>query len=454
MAIKIIALILGGGAGSRLYPLTKSRSKPAVGIGGKYRLIDIPISNCLNSKLRRMFVLTQYNSASLNTHIMNTYNFDMFSRGFVNILAAEQTPTSKEWFRGTADAVRQSLHHLQGHDYDYVLVLSGDQLYQMDFEKLAEFHVEAEADVTIATIPVNAKDASGFGIMKVDDDSMIESFIEKPSSKELGDWKSTVPEKAKKKKKEYLASMGIYVFKKLTLEKLFADHPDATDFGKEIIPDAIEEGYKVASYPFEGYWTDIGTISSFFEANLELADNLPEFNLFDENNPIYTRPRLLGPSKFFGTRLSKAVVAEGCFIHADAIEEAIIGIRSRIGSGTVVKRTVMMGNDYFETLEKVIDPTETPMGIGEDCTIENAILDKNCRIGDNVIIRGHKDLIDERTENYTIKDGIVVVHKGALISNGSRIGAWDVEKEEEEKETESEKQETVEAENGKTKKSK
>ncbi len=443
MADKTLALILGGGAGSRLYPLTRNRSKPAVGIGGKYRLIDIPISNCLNSKLRRMFVLTQYNSASLNAHIMNTYNFDMFSRGFVNILAAEQTPTSKDWFRGTADAVRQSLHHLQGHEYEDLLILSGDQLYQMDFRKLAKFHRSSDADVTIATIPVNVKDASGFGIMKVDEDSMIKDFIEKPDKKELEDWESVVPEKAKKKKKVYLASMGIYIFNKLTLEKLFADHPDAIDFGKEIIPQAIEEGYRVASFPFEGYWTDIGTISSFFEANLELADNLPDFNLFDEEHPIYTRPRLLGSSRFFGTRLSKTVVAEGCFIHADSIEESVIGIRSRIGAGSTVKRTVMMGNDYFEPLEQVIDPTVTPMGVGEDCIIENAILDKDCRIGDNVIIRGHKNLADEKAENYTIKDGIVIVHKGALISNGSRIGAWDLEEEKKEKVKAEAKAETV-----------
>lgn len=429
MVIKMIALILGGGSGTRLHPLTRYRSKPAVSIGGKYRLIDIPISNCLNSGLRRMFVLTQYNSASLNTHIKNTYNFDMFSRGFVNILAAEQTPTSKDWFQGTADAVRQSMHHLQSHEYDYILILSGDQLYQMDFEQLARYHIEKKADVTIATIPVTAKDAPGFGIMKVNEEGTIERFIEKPSKDILSQWKSVVPKEAEAEDKVYLASMGIYIFNNIALEKLFANHPNSTDFGKEIIPDAIKEGYKVASYPFQGYWTDIGTIGSFFEANLELADNLPKFNLFDEQKRIYTRARLLAPSKIFGTRLNKALVAEGCIIHAHSIEESVVGIRSRIGKNSVLRRTVMMGNDYFETLEKVIDPTETHLGVGNDCFIENAILDKNCRIGNNVIIRGSDELEDIETENYSIKEGIVVINKGAIISDGSRIGAWDKEDE-------------------------
>ena len=289
--IKMVCLILGGGQGSRLYPLTLSRSKPAVPIGGKYRLIDIPISNCINSGVKRMFVLTQFNSASLNRHIKNTYSFDNFGSGFVDILAAEQTPNSDKWFQGTADAVRQSMHHLAPHDFDYVLVLSGDQLYQMDFKLMADFHIAQKADLTIATIPVDDRDAPDFGIMKVNKKSYIESFIEKPAKEILPEWKSHVPSALKKKGKEYLASMGIYIFKKEALKKLFADNPDATDFGKGIIPAAIKGGYSVASYQFDDYWTDIGNIRSFYEANLELCDNLPRFNLFDNQNRVYSRAR-------------------------------------------------------------------------------------------------------------------------------------------------------------------
>lgn len=297
--IKMISLILGGGAGTRLYPLTKHRSKPAVSIGGKYRLIDIPISNCLNSGVKRMFVLTQYNSASLNKHIKNTFQFDKFSHGFVDILAAEQTPSSKQWFQGTADAVRKSMHHLVNHDYDYVLILSGDQLYQMDFEEMVMAHIEKNAELSIATIPVVARDATGFGIMKVDDTSRITSFVEKPNAEDLPEWVSPMSESNQKAGKNYLASMGIYIFNRPTIEELFEQNPAADDFGKEIIPIAISEGRKVVSYQYEGYWTDIGNIRSFFEANLELTDDVPKFNLFDNARMIYTRARMLPPSKNF-----------------------------------------------------------------------------------------------------------------------------------------------------------
>ncbi|HRK73942.1 MAG TPA: sugar phosphate nucleotidyltransferase, partial [Rhodothermales bacterium] len=262
--IKMLSLILGGGVGSRLYPLTKDRSKPAVPIGGKFRLIDIPISNCLNSGVRRIFVLTQFNSASLNQHIKNAYHFDSFTHGFVDILAAEQTYKSDQWFQGTADAVRQSMHHLENHDYDYILILSGDQLYQMSFEDMAEAHIASGADLTIATIPVNAKDATSFGIMKVDDMQSINRFIEKPKSDVLADWASEVPEKQRSEGKVYLASMGIYIFNRNTLKDLFKKYPEATDFGKNIIPTAIENGLKVSSYLYDGYWTDIGNIQSFY----------------------------------------------------------------------------------------------------------------------------------------------------------------------------------------------
>ncbi len=419
--IKIICLILGGGAGTRLYPLTSQRSKPAVPIGGKYRLIDIPISNCLNSGVRRMFVVTQYNSASLNQHIKNTYNFDVFSRGFVDILAAEQTPTSDQWFQGTADAVRQSMHHLVNHDFDYVLILSGDQLYQMDLEAFAKYHVNQKADLTIATIPVVARDAPGFGIMKVNEEGLIERFIEKPKPEVLPEWESAVPDSYREAGKVYLASMGIYIFSKQVLQQLFDENPDAVDFGKEIIPRAINGGRRVASFSFNGYWTDIGTIRSFFEANIALTDPIPQFNLFDNQTLVYTRPRLLPPSKIFGTWFNQAVLAEGSIVHAKKIERSIIGIRSRIGENTEIAKTVVMGNDYFETIEEMMKE-ELPMGIGRNCYIENAIIDKNARIGHDVYIRGSISLQDMETPTYCVRDGIVVVKKGAFIPDGTRIG--------------------------------
>lgn len=423
MAIKIIALILGGGAGSRLYPLTDQRSKPAVPIGGKYRLIDIPISNCLNSGLKRMFVLTQFNSASLNQHIKNTYNFDMFSHGFVDILAAEQTTKSDKWFQGTADAVRQSMHHLANHDHDYILILSGDQLYQMNFEHLAKYHIEKGADLTIATIPVTARDAPGFGIMKVNEEGSIESFVEKPRPDVLHEWESSVPDDLRSQGKVYLASMGIYLFSKKMMRQLFLDNPDAMDFGKEIIPYSIENGLKVSSYSFNGYWTDIGTIRSFYEANIALTDDIPEFNLFDNQKVVYTRPRLLGPSKIFGTWFNQAVIAEGSIIHAKKIERSVIGIRSRIGKNTEISNSIIMGNDYFETLEEIIyRKNNQPLGIGGDCFIEKAIIDKDCRIGNNVVIRGSIALENTETDTHCIRDGIIVLKKGAYIPDGTRIG--------------------------------
>ena len=421
--IKMVCLILGGGQGSRLYPLTKSRSKPAVPIGGKYRLIDIPISNCINSGVKRMFVLTQFNSASLNRHIKNTYAFDSFGSGFVDILAAEQTPGSDKWFQGTADAVRQSMHHLAGHDYDYVLILSGDQLYQMDFKEMAEFHIQQDADLTIATIPVHAGDATDFGIMKTDNDNYISSFIEKPAANLLPDWTSPVSDALKIKGKEYLASMGIYIFRRDALVRLFDENPDATDFGKAIIPAAINSGAKVASFQFDGYWTDIGSIPSFYEANLELCDKIPQFNLFDNHKRVFTRARILAPSKFLNTQLNRSIIADGCIIEAKLIDYSVIGIRARIGQETTVKNTIIMGNDFYQTLEEMVtNKTEIPMGIGEGCVIDRAIIDKDCRIGDNVTIIGDKSLKDIETEQYCIVEGIVVVKKKAIIPSGTKIG--------------------------------
>ena len=420
MKINMIAIILGGGAGTRLYPLTEQRSKPAVPLAGKYRLIDIPISNCLNSGIKRMFVLTQFNSASLNQHIKNTYHFDMFSKGFVDILAAEQTRDSDQWFQGTADAVRQGATHMGIHDFDYVMILSGDQLYQMDLQAFAKNHIEQKADITIATIPVNEHDAPAFGIMKVNEKGFIDSFIEKPDATLLPQWESKVPEKNEAEGKIYLASMGIYIFSRKTIRKLFADYPDHTDFGKEIIPEAIKTDYKVASYLYDGYWTDIGNIRSFFEANLALTDNIPAFNLFDSMNPIHTRPRMLPPAKTSGTYYWRAIVSEGSIIQADKIEESVIGIRSRVGDRTVIHKSIIMGNDFYENIE---DLNETiPMGIGNNCHIENAIIDKNCRVGDNVIIKGNPELKDIETDTHCIKNGIIVLKKGAVIPKGTKIG--------------------------------
>ncbi len=418
-----IAVILGGGAGTRLFPLTKSRSKPAVPVGGKYRLVDIPISNCFHSEVRKIFVLTQYNSASLNQHIKNTFSFDVFSNGFVDILAAEQTPSSKNWFQGTADAVRQTFRYLRNHEADHVLILSGDQLYQMDYRDMMQEHNRTDAKLTIATIPVTAEDATGFGIMKTDKNGMITDFIEKPSAEELPKWKSEVPEEMKAQGKEYLASMGIYMFDINELRTMINESPDAVDFGKEIIPKAISSNVAVASYKYSGYWTDIGTIRSFYDANLELADPLPQFNLYADGKRIFTRPRLLPPSKIFGTTLDSALIAEGCVVEAARIEHSVIGIRSRIGRGTTIKDAIMMGNDYYPTIKELSERTEeSPCpGIGSDCHIERAIIDKNARIGNNVRIIGGDHHQDTENENYSIVDGIVVVEKSGVIKDGTVI---------------------------------
>lgn len=417
---EVLSVILGGGAGSRLYPLTASRSKPAVPIAGKYRLVDIPISNCINSGINRMFVLTQFNSASLNRHIKNTYHFSAFSSAFVDILAAEQTPDNPAWYQGTADAVRQSLRHLAPFESDYVLILSGDQLYQMDFQEMLDNHKRNNADISIATIPVAARDASDFGIMKANEESLITSFIEKPKQDLLTDWESDTGPEMKKDGKIYLASMGIYLFnRQLLFDVLQNVFLDSTDWGKEIIPQSLEK-YKVLSYQYDGYWTDIGNIHSFFEANLGLTDDIPDFNLFDNNNSIYTRARMLPPGKITGT-LERTVLAEGCIINASRLEKCVVGIRSRIGHGTTMVNTYMMGNDYFETLAdiNVAQAKGIPsLGVGSRCYIKNAIIDKNCRIGDDVRINGGAHLENTDHSLYTIKDGIVVVKKGAILPNG------------------------------------
>lgn len=319
MIKSIVSLVLGGGAGTRLFPLTRSRSKPAVPVAGKYRLVDIPISNCLNAEIEKIFVLTQFNSASLNKHIKNTYNFGSFSKAFVDILAAEQTPENPTWYQGTADAVRQCLKHVENFEIKYVLILSGDQLYQMDFREMLQRHIDSGAEISIATIPVTAKDATEFGILKTDTEGFISSFIEKPAKELLPEWSSPVSEEMQTEGRDYLASMGIYIFNKdLLFDLLLGEQDNATDFGKEIIPYAITK-YKVLSFQYEGYWTDIGNISSFFEANLGLTDEIPKFNLFDESKTIFSRARMLPPAKISGTTLERTVIADGCIIMAKKI---------------------------------------------------------------------------------------------------------------------------------------
>jgi glucose-1-phosphate adenylyltransferase len=417
----VIAIVLGGGAGSRLYPLTASRSKPAVPIAGKYRLVDIPISNCINSSINRILVLTQFNSASLNKHIKNTYQFSLFSKGFVDILAAEQTPDNPKWFQGTADAVRQSLRHIVNYDFQYVLILSGDQLYQMDFAEMIDNHTAMGADISIATIPVGRREAPEFGILKSNEENLITSFIEKPAKDVLEEWTSDTGDDMKAQGRDFLASMGIYIFsRKLLFDLLESEKKDATDFGKEIIPTSIEN-YKVVSFQYDGYWTDIGNIYSFYEANLALTLDLPPFNLFNNQKIVYSHARMLPPAKISGTTLEKTIIAEGSIINASRIENSVIGVRSRVGHGSTIVSCYIMGNDYYETLEEIDSNTGKgipKIGIGDRCYIKNAIVDKNCRIGNDVRINGGSHLPDTDHSLYVVKDGIVVLKKGAVLTDG------------------------------------
>ena len=367
-----------------------------------------------------MFVLTQFNSASLNRHIKNTYHFSAFSKAFVDILAAEQTPDNPTWYQGTADAVRQCLRHIAPFESEYVLILSGDQLYQMNFAEMLDNHKRLGADISIATIPVGQREAPEFGILK-SKEGLITSFIEKPKKELLPDWVSDTGDAMKSKGRNYLASMGIYIFnRQLLFDLLMNEYVNATDFGKEIIPQSIEK-YTVASFQYDGYWTDIGNIYSFFEANLGLTQDLPDFNLFDNDNSIYTRPRMLPPAKISGTTLEKTLVAEGSIINASRVEHSVIGIRSRIGHGTTLVSTYIMGSDYYETLPEIAraQATGVPLlGIGDRCYIKNAILDKNVRIGNDVRINGGSHLENTDHQLYTVKDGIVVVKKSAVLPNG------------------------------------
>lgn len=421
---KVLSIILGGGQGSRLAPLTSHRSKPAVPIAGKYRLVDIPISNCINHDLMRIYVLTQFNSASLNSHVKNTYQFSNFSEAFVDILAAEQTPDNQTWFQGTADAVRQCQHHFQQHEYEYILILSGDQLYQMDLVEMLKGHIKSNAEITVATQPVTAKEAPAFGILKTDEDSFISTFTEKPPLEKLPGWESEVSPEMKTIGREYLASMGIYIFNRKVLDEILTD-TETTDFGKEIIPDAITGGRKVYGYQYEGYWEDIGTVKAFYDANLALTDDIPKFNLFDNENTILTRARVLPPSKISVNQLNNTLISEGCIINAKSIEHSVIGIRSRIGEGTTIKDTYIMGSDNYQKLsiiEHCIYNNEPYIGIGNNCHISGAIIEKNTRIGNNVTIKGGAHLADKEEETYTIKDGVIVIKNNVTIPSNTEIG--------------------------------
>jgi glucose-1-phosphate adenylyltransferase len=423
LTAKSLAIIMGGGAGTRLFPLTKERAKPAVPLGGKYRLVDIPISNCLNCGFSQIYVLTQFNSVSLHQHINASYKFDNFSKSFVEILAAQQTPEDTRWYQGTADAVRQNLRDFLNRPYEYFLILSGDQLYRMDYLHFLQEHVRTGADVTLGTTPVDRQEASGFGIMHSDAHRRIYRFEEKPKDPALLD-ELRIPVDLLKElgrpadAELYQGSMGIYVFNRKVLIDALDNKYD--DFGKYIIP-ALLKDRKVFAYIFQGYWEDIGTVRAFFEANLALADPVPAYNFFDRENPIYTRARFLPASKISGSTINQAIVADGCIITDARIDRAVIGIRSVIEKGAVIRNTFMMGADFYEGEGPQPPPGSPPIGVGRNSVIEGAIIDKDARIGEGVVITPKDNAPNKDGENYFIRDGVVVVPKGAVIPNGTSI---------------------------------
>ncbi len=429
---RVLAIILGGGKGSRLYPLTKMRAKPAVPLAGKYRLIDIPISNCINSDINKMYVLTQFNSASLNRHIAQTYNLSApFGQGFVEVLAAQQTPESPSWFEGTADAVRKYQWLFQEWDVDEYLILSGDQLYRMDYSLFVEHHRKTKADLTVAALPVDASQAEGFGLMRTDEAGNIKEFKEKPSGESLKamavDTSRFGLTKESSLERPYLASMGIYVFSRSTLFDLLNQNLSHTDFGKEVIPEALKRGDNLQSYVFDDYWEDIGTIGAFFESNLALTQQpSPPFSFYDEKFPIYTRQRYLPPSKLVDAQITNSIVCEGSILKSCSIHHCVLGVRSRIESDVVLEDCLVMGSDFFESSDERITLRNgggIPLGVGAGTTVKRAILDKNTRIGNNVKII-NKDNIEEADradQGFYIRNGIVVVVKNATISDGTVI---------------------------------
>ena len=411
----VLAVILGGGVGKRLYPLTRQRAKPAVPIAGKYRLIDVPLSNCINSNIHRIAILTQFNSVSLHRHITQTYTFDDFHRGWVQILAAEQTPRSTDWYQGTADAVRKQLFEIKATHAPYVLILAGDQLYRMDYGSMAEFHWECGADITVAVQPVAAREASRFGLLKRNPDRRIEAFVEKPRDPDiLAQFVSTDdPERP------YLGSMGIYVFDTELLIDLL-ENSSSEDFGGQIIPNAIHS-HKVFGFDFDDYWEDIGTIRSFYETNLSLARPDAPFNFYDPLRPIYTRPRYLPGSVIDGATLLNVLLTDGCQIHKAEISESIVGLRSQIADGVIMKNTILMGADYYDSPD-LASTSGIPIGIGRDCQIDGAIIDKNVRIGEGVMIKPFPRGTEVDGNNWVVQDGIVVIPKDAVLFPGTTIG--------------------------------
>jgi glucose-1-phosphate adenylyltransferase len=415
----VLTLVLGGGRGTRLFPLTHMRSKPAVPLAGKYRLIDIPISNCLHAGLKRIFVLTQFNSASLNRHIAQTYRLDMFSEGFVEVLAAEQTPDSSAWFQGTADAVRQAARHFKGIDAEYFLILAGDHLYRMDFNELIESHIEGNADITIAAQPVTADDATQMGILKFDDLGQITGFEEKPTPERLVEIGGSIPKGSiaggTTAEKPFVASMGIYVFNREVLLEMLEE--PGVDFGKEIIPRAIATRV-VSPYVFRGYWADVGTIDAFYDANIQLTRRGAPFNFFHPRWPIYTHPRFLPATRVFDSQLDSSIVAEGCYVDRAKVSSSVVGIRTRISPGAAITNSVLLGADYYEenTAANAI-----PLGIGRDVVLDRVIVDKNARIGDGVRLVNDAGIQQADGDGYHIRNGIIIIPKGARVSPGTVV---------------------------------
>lgn len=426
---KVICAILGGGRGSRLFPLTKERCKPAVGLGGKYRLIDIPVSNCLNSGYGSIFVITQFNTESLHRHISRTYPFDALGGRFVEILSAEQTMEVSDWYQGTADAVRRNLRHLRLHQASHLLILSGDHLYRMDYRRLIACHDESEADITLAAQPVTASQAASLGVLKTSPDGRVVAFAEKPREetalRDLALAELVGEDPVSGEPLSHLASLGIYVFRPSLLRDLLAAS-DEEDFGGEVIPGAIS-GYKVVAFPFRGYWEDIGTISSFYRANLGLTDPAPRFDLFDPDWPIYTRARYLPPARVHGSTIRSSLVAEGSVVEAREIERSIVGVRSVIGRNCVIRDSILMGNDHYRAsavpqgrLADAAAPGD--LGIQASCRIEGAIIDKNCRVGESVVIRGRPGSgVNADEDDYHVRDGIVIVPRSQTLSSGTQI---------------------------------
>ena len=421
----VVTLILGGGRGTRLFPLTALRSKPAVPIGGKYRLIDVPISLCLHADLRRIFILTQFNSASLNRHVAQTYRLDNFTDGFVEILAAEQTPDRMDWFQGTADAVRQALRHFIGYDASHYLVLAGDHLYRMDLRELLDVHVETRADVTIAAQPVTRAEAPGMGIFRFDLEGQIVAFEEKPSDERLAAIGTSIPSGSTLARPgpevPFIASMGIYVFSHDVLLDLLARHAGALDFGKEIIPSALEY-CRVRAHFHRGYWADVGTIRSFYDANVALTRTDAPFSFYHPHRPIYTHPRFLPGSRLFDCTIHDSVIAEGCWLEACHVSETVVGIRTRIGAGSRITRSVLLGADFHEGDEQApAHDGQPPLGIGRDVVLDRVIVDKNARIGAGARLTNAKGINEADGEGYYIREGIIVVPKGAVVKEGAIV---------------------------------